>query len=287
MAIRRLPFRSMLRQGAVIAVGSFIAACGINIFLKPHHFLTGGASGLALLISYLTPLSVGLMVFIINIPVVVLGFRYAHRIFMIGSLWGTALFALFLASTGWLSGLHVTKEPFIAALFGGSLVGVGTGLAFRSNASLGGPDIIAAVMRRRWSTSIGSTTFLFNAAIVIAGGVLFGMEIALATIIGLAMQALFTDKVMAGFDESKAIFIMSEKHQEIANFIMKKMGRGVTFLEGEGAYLHQRRRVVYAVITMPQLARLKFFVKSTDPNAFLVVADVTEVQGSGFKAVQI
>jgi uncharacterized membrane-anchored protein YitT (DUF2179 family) len=128
---------------------------------------------------------------------------------------------------------------------------------------------------------------MFNTAIVIAGGVLFGMEIALATIIGLALQAVFTDKVMAGFDESKAVFIMSEKHQEIADYIMKKMGRGVTFLEGEGAFLHQRRRVVYAVITMPQLARLKFHVQAVDPNAFLVVADVTEVQGSGFKAVQI
>lgn len=287
MAIKKIVVRAIIRQGAVIAVGSFIAACGINIFLKPHHFLTGGASGLALLISYLTPLSVGLMVFIINIPIVVLGFRYAHRIFMVGSLWGTALFALFLANTDWMTGLHVAREPFIAALFGGALVGVGTGLAFRANASLGGPDIIAAVMRRRWSTSIGSTTFLFNTAIVVAGGIMFGMEIALATIIGLATQAILTDKVMAGFDESKAIFIMSARHKDIAEYIMKKMGRGVTYLEGEGAYLHQRRRVIYAVITMPQLARLKFYVRAVDPNAFLVVADVTEVQGSGFKAVQI
>lgn len=287
MTISRTTVRAIIRQGAVIAVGSFVAACGINIFLKPHHFLTGGASGLALLVSYLTPLSVGLWVFIINIPIVILGFRYAHRIFMIGSLWGTLLFAVFLETTSWMNGLNVTHEPFIAAIFGGTLVGVGTGLAFRANASLGGPDVIAAVMRKRWSTSIGTITFLFNAAIVIAGGALFGMEIALATIIGLAMQALFTDRVMAGFDESKAIFVMSEKHQDIADFIMKKMGRGVTFLDGEGAYLHQKRRVVYAVITLPQVARLKFYVRSVDPNAFLVVADVTEVQGSGFKAVQI
>jgi len=287
MAISKVPFRSILRQGSVIAVGAFIAACGINIFLKPHHFLTGGASGLALLVSYLTPLSVGLMVFIINIPIVVLGFRFAHHIFMIGSLWGTFLFSIFLESTGWMGFLNVTHEPFIAALFGGTLVGVGTGLAFRANASLGGPDVIAAVMRKHWSTSIGGVTFFFNATIVIAGGVLFGMEIALATIIGLAMQAILTDKVMEGFDQSKAIFIMSEKHERVAEYIMKKMGRGVTYLEGEGAYLHQHRRVVYAVITMPQLARLKFYVRSLDPNAFLVVADVTEVQGSGFKAVQI
>lgn len=279
--------RVAIGQTAVIAIGSFVAACGINIFLKPHHFLTGGASGLALLASYLTPLSVGLLVFLINIPIVVLGFRYAHRIFMIGSLWGTFAFSIFLETTGWMAHLNVTQEPFIAALFGGTLVGVGTGMAFRANASLGGPDIIAAVMRKRWSTSIGSTTFMFNMAIVIAGGVLFGMEIALATIVGLAMQALFTDKVMSGFDESKAIFIMSEEHQQIADYITKEMGRGVTFLEGEGAFLHQRRRVVYAVITLPQLARLKFYVRSVDPNAFLVVADVTEVQGSGFKAIQI
>ncbi|NIP90588.1 MAG: YitT family protein, partial [Gammaproteobacteria bacterium] len=114
-----------------------------------------------------------------------------------------------------------------------------------------------------------------------------GMEIALATIVGLALQAIATDKMIAGFDQSKAIFIMSAEHEQIAEYIMKKIGRGVTYLEGEGAYLHQRRRVVYAVITLPQLSRLKYYVESVDSNAFLVVADVTEVKGHGFRAIPI
>ncbi len=275
------------KQAVLIGLGAFVCATGINLFLVPHHFLTGGVSGLSILLSYLTPLDVGTLVFLFNIPIFILGFLSVGRKFMLGSLWGTVLFAIILDATTWMARYRLTDEPIIAAIFGGALVGAGIGFAFRGNGSLGGPDVIAAIVRRKWSMSIGTVTFLFNVGIVIAGGILFGMEIALATIVGLALQAIATDKMIAGFDQSKAIFIMSAEHEQIAEYIMKKIGRGVTYLEGEGAYLHQRRRVVYAVITLPQLSRLKYYVESVDSNAFLVVADVTEVKGHGFRAIPI
>jgi uncharacterized membrane-anchored protein YitT (DUF2179 family) len=275
------------KQAVLIALGALVCALGINVFLVPHHFLTGGVSGLAILLSYLTPLNVGILVFLFNIPIFILGYRTVGKKFMLGSLWGTVLFSVFLEGTTWTADLMLTGQPLIAAIFGGALVGAGIGFAFRGNGSLGGPDIIAAAVRVKWSTSIGTVTFIFNTGIVIAGGILFGMEIALATIVGLAVQAVLSDKVIAGFDESKALFIMSAEHQKIADYIIRKLNRGVTYLEGEGAFLHQRRRVVYAVVTLPQLSRVKYFVRSVDPNAFLVVADVTEVQGAGFKAVPI
>jgi len=279
--------RFIVKQAILIALGAFACATGINLFLVPQHFLTGGVSGLSMLVAYLTPLRIGTLVFLFNIPIFILGYRTVGKKFMLGSLWGTILLAVFLDLTVWMHDISLTGEPIIGAIFGGALVGVGIGLAFRGNGSLGGPDIIAAVARVKWSMSIGTVTFLFNIGIIIAAGILFGMEIALATIVGLAIQAIMTDKVIAGFDESKALFIMSSEHKQIADYIMKKLGRGVTYLEGEGAYLHQRRRVVYAVVTLPQLSRVKYFVKSVDPNAFLVVADVTEVQGHGFKAIPI
>lgn len=277
----------IIKQALLIGLGAFVCAAGVNLFLVPHHFLTGGVSGLSVLTSYLTSLGVGLFVFVYNIPIFILGFIYVSRKFLLGSLWGTLLLAAFFEVTASLSHYQLTTEPLISAIFGGAFVGVGVGLAFRGNGSLGGADIVSAVVRSKWSTSIGTVTFLFNIGIVTAGGLLFGIEIALATIIGLAVQAILTDKVIAGFDESKAVFIMSVHHQIIADYIMKKIGRGVTFLEGEGAFLHQRRRVVYAVITLPQLSRLKYFVKSVDADAFLVVGDVTEVHGHGFRAVPI
>lgn len=279
--------RFIARQALLILLGAFLCAMGINVFLVPHHFLTGGVSGLAVLLSYLTPLRIGTLVFLFNIPIFILGYRIVGRKFILGSAWGTMLLAVFLDVTSGVGRLWFTHEPLIAAIFGGALVGSGIGFAFRGNGSLGGPDIIAAVARIKWSTSIGTVAFIFNSGIVIAGGILFGMDIALATIVGLAIAAITTDKIIAGFDESKALFIMSTEHEKIAHYIMKKLNRGVTYLEGEGAYLHQRRRVVYAVITLPQLSRLKYFIKSVDPNAFLVVANVTEVHGLGFKAIPI
>jgi uncharacterized membrane-anchored protein YitT (DUF2179 family) len=232
-------------------------------------------------------LRIGTLVFLFNIPIFIVGFIEVGKKFMLGSLWGMLLLAVFLDTTTWMADIKLTSEPILAAIFGGALVGTGIGFAFRGNGSLGGPDVLAAVFRRRWSMSIGSVTFLFNVGIVIAGGMLFGMEIALATIVGLALQAVATDKVIAGFDESKALFIMSAKHQDIADYIIRKLNRSATLLDGEGAYLHQKRRVVYAVIALSQLSRVKYYVKSVDPNAFLVVADVTEVQGHGFKATPI
>lgn len=275
------------KQAVLITLGAFICAIGINLFLVPHKFLTGGISGLSVLIAYLTPIKIGVLVFVFNIPIFVLAYRVIGRKFMLGSLWGTIAFALFLDLTAHFSTVYSPAQPLIAAVFGGALVGAGTGFAFRGNGSLGGTDIIAAIARSKWSTSIGKVSFLFNAAIVIAGGLLYGMDIALATMIGMAINAVSINKVIEGFDESKALFIMSAEHKTISDYIIKKLNRGATYLSGEGAYLHQRRRVIFAVISLKQLSRLKYFVKSVDPNAFLVVADVTEVQGHGFKATAI
>lgn len=277
----------ILRQALLITLGALVCAVGINLFLVPHHFLTGGVSGISMLIAYLTPLRIGTLVFLFNIPIFIIGYRTVGRKFILGSMWGTMMLSMFLEVTAWMGNVMLTREPVIAAFFGGALVGAGIGFAFRGNGSLGGPDVIAAVVRVKWSMSIGTVTFLFNIGIIIAGGVLFGMDIALATIVGMAIQAIATDKIIAGFDESKALFIMSAEHQKIADYIIRKLNRSATYLEAEGAYLHQRRRVIYAVITLTQLSRLKYYVKSVDPNAFLVVADATEVHGHGFKAIPI
>lgn len=277
----------MFWQFALIAAGAFSCAAGINLFLVPHHFLSGGVSGLSILISYLTNFNIGILVFLFNIPVFLFGMRHMGRRFMFGSLVGTVLFSVFIEATSWMTKLNATHEPWLAAIFGGALGGIGIGLSFRGQGSLGGADIISAVVRKKWSVSIGTVTFLVNAGIILAGGILFGVEIALATIVGLAIQVIAIDKVIAGFTESKALFIMSDKYEEIAAYLIQKLNRGVTYLEGEGAYSHQRQRVVYAVITLPQLSRVKYFVKRADPHAFLVVADVTEVQGHGFKPMAI
>lgn len=287
LGIERIGGRMVLTNLILIAIGSLISAVGINAFLVPHKFLSSGVSGLSQLFSYLTPLSVGTYVFLLNIPIFVLGWYKVGRTFVIGSAIGLVIFTISLYATAWMAQTGWAPERLLSALIGGTLSGGGTGLVFRANSSHAGVDIIAAIIKKRWSISIGTISFLFNILTTSLLGVIFGLHAALYTVVALFCAALSLDRVMIGIDNSRAIFIVSVKPREIAELITGKLGRGVTFLEGEGAYTGQKQQVIYCVVTLRQLARVKYYVQSVDPSAFLTVAEVNEVRGKGFKPVPI
>lgn len=279
--------RTVAKNLALIVAGSFVSAVGINAFLVPHKFLSGGVSGVAQFISYLAPLSVGTMVLLLNIPVFLFGIRYVGRVFVVGSVAGLAAFIAGLYGTAWMARMGWAPEPLLSAVIGGALAGGGTGLVFRANSSHGGVDIIAAAVKKRWSLSIGTVVFLFNAVVVSVLGAVFGLHAALYTIVAQFVSSLCLDRVIMGLDTSRAVFIITSEPQRVADLILRKLNRGVTFLEGEGAYLGRRQRVIYCVVSLSQLARVKHYVQSVDPHAFLTVAEVSEVLGKGFRAVPI
>ncbi|MFH0799353.1 MAG: YitT family protein [Pseudomonadota bacterium] len=287
LGIEKIDLRTMTWNILLIASGSFISATGINAFLVPHKFLSGGVSGLSQLLSYVSPVSVGTCVLLLNIPVFIFGFRYVGRVFVLGSLVGLTAFTLSLWGTSWMAHTGWAPEKMLSALIGGALSGGGTGLVFRANSSHGGVDIIAAAVKKRWSISIGTVVFMSNALIVSILALIFGLHVALYTIVAQFVSSMTLDKVLMGLDTSRAVFIISSEPQKIADLITKKLGRGVTFLDGEGAYLGRRQRVIYCVVLLSQLARVKHYVQSTDPQAFLTIAEVNEVLGKGFKAVPI
>lgn len=271
----------------LIAVGSLISAIGINAFLVPHKFLSSGVSGLAQFFSYLTPWSVATYVIALNIPLFIVGWFKVGRTFVINTAFGLVIFTLFLYATEWMAHAGWAPERLLSALIGGTLSGGGTGLVFRANSSHAGIDIVAAAIKQRWSLSIGTVSFLFNICTTSLLGLIFGLHVALYTVVALFCAALALDRVMIGIDNSRAIFIMSSKPQEIADLIIQKLGRGVTFLDGEGAYSGKQQKVIYCVVTLRQLARVKYYVQSVDPMAFLTVAEVSEVKGEGFKPIPI
>lgn len=287
LGIDKLETLQIFRNLILIFIGSLIAAVGINAFLAPHNFLSGGVSGLSLLLSYLTPWSVGTYVIVLNIPVFVVGWFKVGRAFVWGSMIGMLMLAGCLYATEWMAHMGWAPERLLSALIGGALSGGGTGLVFRANSSHGGTDIVAAAIKKSTSISIGTVTFAFNVVIISLLGVSFGLHAALYTVVSLLCAAIALDKVIIGIDNSRAVFIISTKPEEIADLIMKKLSRGVTFLEGEGAYMGRKQKVIYCVVTLRQLARVKYYVQSTDPNAFITVAEVNEVAGKGFRAVPI
>lgn len=287
LGIERVDAMAVATNLALIALGSFVSAMGINAFLVPHKFLSSGVSGISQLLSYLTPVSVGTSVFFLNIPIFVFGYRSVGRIFIIGSAIGLTAFTLCLYATAWMARMDWAPEPLLSAIIGGALSGGGTGLVFRANSSHGGVDIIAAAVKKRWSLSIGTVVFGLNAFVVATLGAIYGLHAALYTLVVQFVSSVAMDRVITGFDTSRAVFIITSEPQKVADLILRKLNRGVTFLEGEGAYLKRRQRVIYCVVTLSQLARVKHYVQSIDPHAFLTIAEVSEVLGKGFRAVPI
>jgi uncharacterized membrane-anchored protein YitT (DUF2179 family) len=179
----------------------------------------------------------------------------------------------------------VLDDILLLCIYGGILNGIGVGLSFSNQGSTGGLDIVSSVIKKKYENfDIGKISFAFNFLIVVAGAFIFNIKIALYTLVSMYLTATMIDKVVKGFDnKEKLIFIITEKEVEVSKWIMDALGRGVTFLNGEGAYTSKEKKVLYCVVSLSQLPELKHMVKEIDNHAFISILDVSEVQGKGFK----
>jgi uncharacterized membrane-anchored protein YitT (DUF2179 family) len=268
-----------------VIAGGLIWSIAINGILIHNQFLSGGVSGFALVIHYLFRfLPVGLMVFLMNIPIFAIGWTMISGRFFVLSLLGMLSFSFFLTVTTWL---HIPiGNPLLAAIFAGVISGVGSGLVFRVGGSGGGTGIIAMVLNRYFSVRVGMVSFALNSIPLILGALLINLEAALYSIVYMFVASSIVDRILTGFNERRSIFIVSTKSSEIAEEILDKLHRGVTFLKGEGAYTHTAMRVVYCVVSLFELARLKNLVSSIDPEAFIVINETMEVIGRGFEPIR-
>lgn len=267
---------------AGVAVGCLIASCSINLFLIPAGLLTGGATGIAIIFYYLAGLPVGVQTFLYNIPLLLAAWRLMGKKYTIDVIVGTFVFSMCLDATRFLNAYAPLDDAMLAAIFGGVFNGIGYGIVFRMNGSTGGFDIIGAIFRKYYSLHMGGVIFGFNCLIMIVAGALFGVKPAMLTLIMMFINATVTDKVLAGFNSRKAVLIVSAQAEEIADGILTDVGRGVTFLHGQGAFTHQERNVVFVAVTLIQLAKLKLVVTEIDPNAFMIIMSANEVSGRGF-----
>ena len=269
---------------ALVGIGSIVSASGINAFLVPHHMLSGGISGIAMIFYFLFQWPMGVLVIIGNIPVFYAAYKLLDREYVIGALYGMVVFALALEATQFLSTQNLAEDIILASIFGGVISGIGSGIIFRVGGSTGGLDIIAIIIKKFFSYNIGFVSFSFNLCIMLVSAFLFGLKPAMYTLISMFIASSVTDKVIEGFNRKKTILIISDLSDAIAVAIMNEVGRGVTFLKGEGAYTHNDKRVIFVVVTLTQIARIKYIVEKVDPLAFMIVQDAAEVMGRGFSA---
>ncbi|BDR67053.1 membrane protein [Clostridium tetani] len=276
-----------LKNIIFIILGSLISAIGINTFIVNASLLGGGVSGLALILEYTMNIPTGYSVFLINLPLLYLSYKKMDTRFTINTIIGSVSLSIMLIITRPLQQLVVLDDILLLCIYGGILNGIGVGLSFSNQGSTGGLDIISSVIKKNHENfDIGKISFGFNFLIVLAGAFIFDIKIALYTLVSMYLTATMIDKVVKGFDKKeKLIFIITEKEEEVSQWVMEALGRGVTFLNGEGAYTAKSKKVLYCVVSLSQLPQLKQMVKQIDNHAFISILDVSEVQGKGFKKI--
>ena len=265
-----------------IMIGCLIAACSINLFVVPSHLLTGGVTGIAMIVYYLFDLPIGLQTFLYNIPLLIASYKLLGRNYTVDVIIGTIFFAFCLDATKFLGSHAPADDLMLAAVFGGVFNGIGYGLVFRMNGSTGGFDILGAIIKKYYSMNMGTVIFAFNCVIVSIAGFLFGAQPAMFTLICMYTNSIVTDKVIAGLNRSKAVLIVSEKSKEISDGIINEIKRGVTFLHGQGAFTGNEKNIVMVVVSLTQIAKLKIIVHAIDRNAFMIFMSASEVVGRGF-----
>lgn len=268
-----------------LLAGSFLVAYGLKAFLVPNHIIDGGITGISIMLSYLTGWPVGVFLLVLNLPFLLLGYKEIGKTF-------TAF--TFLAVGGlsvgtWLfGGLPVpTSDLLLASVFGGVIVGLGVGIVIRFGGSMDGTEVVAIVLSEKWPFSVGEMIMFLNVFILGSAGFVFGWDRAMYSLIAYFVAYKTIDVVVDGLDESKGVWIVSNRAEELGLVILARLGRGVTYLEAKGGYSEEPKQMIYTVVTRLELTKLRRVIHEIDPQAFVSVADIHETMGGYFRKKKI
>ena len=267
---------------AQIVLGALLTSLGYNLFLIPAHLLTGGISGIAIVIYYLTGLPVGAQNFVYNLPILYLAYRMFGRHYAFDTIFGTVVLSILLDLTHFVVDWNVCANIVLNSVFGGVLTGIGFGMVFRVNANTGGLDVVGAVVKKYYAIDMGTVVFVLNFLIVAGSAFVCTFEEMLFTFISIYVIAELTNRVAAGLNREKSIVIISGEAEKICTDIMENVHRGVTYLDGRGGLTKEPRGILFAVVSLTQVGRVKTIVRHHDPQAFMIVSDTSEVSGKGF-----
>ena len=267
-----------------ILLGCALFSAGFSLFLEPRGMNAGGISGLAMLITQIIGFgSVGMIQILLNLPLFLMGGKRIGIRFFVGSLIGMLASSVMIDVIA-LYAPKITAEPLIAAIYGGILSGAGIGLVFVEGASTGGSDIlIRLVQQKNRNFKLGTISFGFDFLVSVLTGIVFrDMTKTLYTLIAIFLTSRVMDMVVYSFDNSKVALIISPEYEKIAEMVCDKLGRGVTYLYGQGYYSRKDTKVLLVAVKRYQLAQLKEYVVQIDPDAFIILQDAHQVLGDGF-----
>ena len=277
------------KEAFLLALGCFLIAIALNLFFDPFNIAPGGISGLSIVISSVTNLSLSFLSLLFNIPLFLIAFKILSKKDMIKTLAGVTILTLCLKLTSSLSNLTVTNDLLLATISGSILLGVGLGIIFRINGTTGGTDLIGLLVNK-FLPFISSAVLMGIAdfiVVVLSGIISKEIEIALYSALSVYLIVKVIDFIVIGFNYSKSFMIISNDALTISNAIINNLGRGATLLKATGAYTNNEKNVVLVVISKRQVVTLKKLIKSIDPNAFIIVSEVHEALGQGFASNEV
>ena len=270
-----------LGKAALIALGILSAGMGLKGFLIPSNFIDGGVTGVSMLLSKVTAVSLSIWLPLVNVPFILLGYRQMGRTFALKSALSIAGLAIVLATVPYPD---VTQDKLLIALFGGFFLGAGVGLAIRGGAVLDGTEIAGLVISKHGDLfRVGDVILLFNAALFTIAILVLGVEGALYSILTYAAAARTINFILHGLDEYTAITIVSDQHAAIRSRIIRDLGRGVTIYKGYGGMSGSERDILYCVVTRLEVGKVKAIVQDLDPSAFIVFHPLTAAVGGVVK----
>lgn len=280
MEYLRKNYVSILKQVLCLIIGAALVAVGLNIFLVPNEIIDGGVVGISIMASYLTGLPLGLFTFFLNIPFLFLAYKQLGKRFVVFSLFSITMLSLFVTLIPFKS---ATNDTLLTCIFGGVIVGLGVGLILRNNGSLDGTEMIAVAFNKKIPLSVGATVLCINVFIYGSAIFVFGFDRAMYSLVTYFLISKAIDVVLEGIDEKRSIMIISNHADIIADNILHEFKRGVTFIDGKGAYSGDYKKIIYCIVTRLEITKLREVVLDIDPKAFISISKVSEVEGGQVK----
>jgi len=270
-----ISLQQVLWDTLLLSTGSILCAIAINGILIPHNFVTGGITGISLIINQFTPsVNIGLIIFLLNLPLFFLAWLAVGRRFFFFSILGT------LSLTFSLIFIHFTfnlEDMMLNALLSGLILGAGAGLCLRSSGSQGGMDILSIMLLKRFSISLGNTILVVNGTVLLLVSLFYSIESVLYTTIIIFVSSNVINIVVTGLSQRKSVIIISSQWEKISQEILKDIRRGVTIIKGEGGYTQNKEHILYTVIPLTEIGDLKRLINNIDPAAFVVISETLEV----------
>lgn len=271
----------------ILLIGCLIMSISINMFLNPHNIAPGGLTGVSIIINSLTGIPIWLINISFDIPLFIFAFKILTKKDALKTFLGIIFLTTSLKITENLSNINVTEDVLLASISGAIILGISLGLIFRINGSTGGTDLIGLLLNKFFpSLSIPTLMGFCDGIIVILSGVVSrNIEIALYSAISLYIIVKVSDIMVEGINTSTSFTIISDKYEEIGYTVTKELGRGATILKGEGFFTKNKKNVLLVVVSKKEVVTLKKLIKDIDPNSFIIIADIFEALGEGFKQI--